>query len=241
MIKAAICDDEKVFGEKLKDLVGEYLKKRGEEFQIDSYSSGIELTALEDKVRQYDIVFLDINMEEQDGIETAKKIRSFSDDIYIVFVTAFINYTLKGYEVGAFRYLMKNVPNFNDSLEECMDSFFKKMNISLDEKNYWFIEGELSFYVKNLVYVESHLHNLDFYIKGKGIQIYHLQSTLNRIEQELNNEMFVRIHQSYLVNLAYVDTIDKDHIVLRDKIKLPVSRSQYKNVYNRVFKYKGSV
>lgn len=241
MINIAICDDEKVFGEKLAYLVSENLKRRGETFRIDRFSSGKELIALGSDIIQYNMIFLDINMEELDGIKTAKMIRALSDEICIIFVTAFIKYTLEGYKVNALRYLVKTAPNFTDCLEECMDAFFKKMKIITDKKTYRFVEGELPFLTRKLVYIESRLHKLDFHIKGQGMQVYHLQRTLNQVEKDFDNGMFVRIHQSYLVNLAYVETIEKDNIILRDGEKLPISRSQYKNVYNTVMRYKGGV
>lgn len=67
-------------------------------------------------------------MDEIDGIMTAHKIREYSMDIYIVFVTAYVNYSLEGYKVDATRYLLKNTINFDESIYECMDTILHKMN-----------------------------------------------------------------------------------------------------------------
>lgn len=67
-------------------------------------------------------------MDEIDGIMTAHKIREYSMDIYIVFVTAYVNYSLEGYKVDATRYLLKNTINFDESIYECMDAILHKMN-----------------------------------------------------------------------------------------------------------------
>lgn len=96
--------------------------------EIDMFNSGKELLGLGTDLLGYNIIFLDINMDEMDGIMTAHKIREYSMDIYIVFVTAYVNYSLEGYKVDATRYLLKNTINFDESIYECMDTILHKMN-----------------------------------------------------------------------------------------------------------------
>ena len=64
-----------------------------------------------------------------------KKIREYSSEIYIVFVTAYINYSLEGYKVDAIRYLLKNNTNLEASISECMDAILHKMNLVVKRKN----------------------------------------------------------------------------------------------------------
>lgn len=237
MLKIAICDDEKIFGDKVEVLLREYLEYCDEQFEIDRYSSGKELVALKNDMKQYNIIFLDINMDEMDGIETAKKIREVSDDIYIIFVTAFIKYTVKGYEVDGFRYLLKNDPNFKDCFEECMDSLFKKIKTVSEKKTYSFVEGEHTFFTSKLMYIESRLHKLEFHILEDEPKTYTLRETLDRMEKDLNNSVFVRIHQSYLVNLAFIKSVGREGVVLKDGMSLPVARSRYKDVHDRFMNY----
>ena len=104
------------------------MKEKEISCEIDTFSSGKELLELGIELIQYDIIFLDINMDEIDGIVTAQKIREYSSEIFIVFVTAYINYSLEGYKVDAARYLLKNNTNFEESIYECMDSILHKMN-----------------------------------------------------------------------------------------------------------------
>ena len=107
MIHIAICDDEEYFRMREEKLVGEYMKKRKYGCTIDVYPSGKEMLHAADVSMQYDIIFLDINMEEMDGLETARRIRQASAKVHIVFVTAYITYALEGYKVNAARYLLK--------------------------------------------------------------------------------------------------------------------------------------
>lgn len=87
MLKIAICDDEKVFAEKLASVVSKYLKEKQIIFEIDIYLSGKEFINIGADITKYKIVFLDVNMEEVDGIETARKLRqlckeTFAQDFY---------------------------------------------------------------------------------------------------------------------------------------------------------------
>lgn len=135
MFRIAICDDEKPFRDSVKKFVEKYLCEKNISYDIDTFASGKELLELGIELVQYDIIFLDINMDEIDGIVTAQKIREYSSEVYIVFVTAYIDYSLEGYKVDAARYLLKNNTYFDDSIYECMDTILRKMNYVVLKKN----------------------------------------------------------------------------------------------------------
>lgn len=241
MIKIAICDDESIFGYKLKSLVERYLSHTNEFYEIDVFNSGKAFTELGPSIAKYHIIFLDINMKDMDGIKTASKIREFLEDVYVVFVTAFINYTLDGYKVKAFRYLLKNTANFEDALYECMDSIFKELNIEDKQKTLKFIEGEQTFSVKRLQYVESNLHKLTFHIVEKELIERTVIETLNNIEHMIDDNNFLRIHQSYLVNLLYADHIEGYNLILIDNKSLPIAKSRFASVKKRIYQYRGAI
>ena len=113
-------------------------------------------------------------MDDVDGIVTAQKIREYSSEIYIVFVTAYINYSLEGYKVEAIRYLLKNNTNLEASISECMDAILHKMNLVVKKKKFKFNEGEKEINIDNILYIESKLHKLQFYIMEDKIKIYNL-------------------------------------------------------------------
>ena len=94
MFKIAVCDDESLFAENLKELISNYMTEKDLVCEIDTYISGKKLLEQGVKVTQYEIIFLDINMEEIDGIKAAETIRELSRDVFIVFVTAYVDYSL---------------------------------------------------------------------------------------------------------------------------------------------------
>ena len=241
MIKIAICDDEEVFARHLRQIVSAYLDEQSAFYEIHFYSSGEEFVRLNMDMLSYQIVFLDINMKDLDGIVTAKKLRELSGDTYIVFVTAFINYALVGYEVNAIRYILKNVANFEKSINECLNAILKKMNYKVMVHTFPFKEGVKEINEDQIIYIESNLHELRFHITNQKLVEKHLEDTLNHIEVLLDEKKFVRIHQSFLVNMKYVKSMKAQKVFLYDGSELPIARPRYKKVREIYADYKGDI
>lgn len=103
MFRIAICDDERQFRKRIHDILIEYMNENDILYEIDEFESGKDFISLGINLAKYDIVFLDVNMDELDGMETAQKIRKVSNDVFIVFVTAFITCAHQGYSVANIR------------------------------------------------------------------------------------------------------------------------------------------
>ena len=241
MLKIAICDDEKYFRENVKKYIENYLKNKDIEFEIDVYESGHELISRGIEIVQYSMIFLDINMDEIDGIETAQKIRTFSSDVYIVFVTAYIDYSLEGYKVDAARYILKNNVNFDEAIYECMETLLKKMNYVVRRKEFEFSEGEKTLLLDRILYIESNLHKLIFYVMEQDVVEYTMYSTLNALEKELEGLSFLRVHQSYLVNMKHIKKIDAGSVIMDDNYEISIPRARIKEVKNAFVLYKGEI
>ena len=127
MIQIAVCDDEKYYRDKIRELAAQFLEKRQLPYTVTVYPSGEDFLAGEENLVKYDIVFLDISMKDIDGIETAMRIRSFHSGTCIVFVTAFPDYVLDGYKADAVRYLMKD--SLGTEMEECMAAVLERMEL----------------------------------------------------------------------------------------------------------------
>lgn len=241
MFKIAICDDEKQFRENVNRYVKKYLSEKDISFKIDMFSSGKEFLELGIEMVSYSIIFLDINMDEIDGIATAQKIREYSSEIYIVFVTAYIDYSLEGYKVDAARYLLKNNINFDESIYECMDTILDKMNYVVLKKVFKFNECEKDIPVERILYIESRLHKLEFHIMEDRLMVYTLYGTLNNLEKEMQGFNFLRIHQSFLVNLKYIKNVASYRVILSNSKELVIPKARYRAVKNAFIAYKGEL
>ena len=240
-MKIAICDDEIYFAVKLREILMQYLEERHIDFEIELFSSGREFVELGVEMLQYQIIFLDINMKQMDGIETAKNVRAYTEESFVVFVTAYIDYSLEGYQVGASRYILKNNLNFREQIYECMDAITKKMKCFLTRKIFRFQEGEKKIRIENILYIESKLHKLEFNILEHGLATYTMYGTLNELENELEEYPFLRIHQSFLVNLKYIKCVTGYKVVLSNGQELTVPRARYKTVKDTFIAYKGEL
>ncbi len=227
MFKIAICDDETIFAEKLGRMISAYLKGKGISCEIDIFGSGKELTALGIRIAQYTAVFLDINMDGMDGIETAGKIRAISREVFIVFVTVHISYALEGYRLDAIRYLLKGESNFHAMVLECMDAMIDKLNFTIRKKEFEFREGRKEVLLERLLYIESRLHKLEFHVIEKTMKVYTMYRTLDELENMLGENNFVRIHKSYLVNLKHISNISRYKVKLTDGSELAVPKVRY--------------
>lgn len=235
MLQIAICDDERYYREKIHGLLEKYLADHDLDSEICLFSSGKKFLEQIENAVNYDIVFMDINMEEMDGIQAALQMRSFHSNTYLVLVTAFINYVLEGYKVDAVRYIMKDT--LDTAMGECMDVILQKMQISW--VNFVFVEGEKKLYTDNILYIESQKHKAIFHYMESGIIHYQIYEKLDSIEQKLSGYHFLRIHKSYLVNMKHIRKISNYTALLDTGEELSIPRLRYQAVKEAFVAYKG--
>ena len=241
MYNVAICDDEKYYRDYINELVIQYFGVMQLSYQLDIFESGTQLcmSGLENK--QYDIVFLDVNMKDMDGIETAKQIRKINSNAFIVFITAFLSFSPEGYKVNAIRYILKENQNFEAAFTECLDTILEKMEINKIKMKFDFIEGEKEILIDDIIFIESKLHKLVFEMSGKGIKKYVLYKKLDDIQILLEPYGFLRLHQSFLANIKYIVELNHYKAVLTTSKDLPIPKQKYKEIKEAFIEYKGDL
>lgn len=241
MFKIAICDDESFFVESLKELLSGYMVDKGLSAEIDTYSSGEALVELGIGIAKYTVIFLDINMERVDGIKAAEKIREVSRKVFIVFVTAYVDYSLEGYRLDVVRYLLKSSANFQSKVNECMDAIMDKMNYSVTKRKFDFKQGRKEISLERLVYIESKLHKLEFHVMEDDMKVYTMYETLNVFETRLAENDFIRIHQSYLVNAKHIKNVIRCKVILTNGVELSIPKARYTEVKKKFIACQGEV
>lgn len=241
MFKIAICDDENLFTEELKELISGYMMEKDFIFEIDTYNSGEALVKLGVGVVRYAIVFLDINMEKIDGIKTAEMIRKVSREVFIVFVTAYVDYSLEGYRLDVVRYLLKGNANFQSNVNECMDAIIDKMNYSVIKRKFDFKEGRKEIMLDRLLYIESNLHRLEFHVMEDDETVYTMYEILNVMDDMLSENGFIRTHQSYLVNVKCIENVVQYKVILTNGVELSIPKVRYTEVKKKFIAYLGEV
>lgn len=241
MLKIAVCDDEKYYRDYIKRLVLNEFRVRKICCEVDLFDSGDKFLELGEAVTKYRIVFLDINMEGTNGIETVKEIRKRTSELYVIFVTAFITYAIEGYKYDVVRYLLKGNDNFEGLLTECIDAILNKINFQVEVREFDFVEGKKNVNLEKIYYIESNLHKVVFWIKEESLERFSLYEKLNRIEEKIKNQKFIRIHQSYLVNMKHIISIKNYKTVLDNGEELPMSKAKFKVAKEAFIEYKGEL
>lgn len=227
MLTIAICDDEKKICDYIESRTTEFLAKNDLEAEVSAFYDGSELLKkCENNIQHFDIIFLDIKMKTLNGVECAKLLRDIGVNSLIVFITSSAEYVFSGYEVKAFRYILKTdlVNAFSRVLGECLLEL-KKLNTS-------FFTVKTSSSVKNIplsdiLYFESNKRLLNIHTKNEVLSFY---EKLDNVENELKEKDFIRTHQSYLVNALKIKSVSKDMVELTNGESLPVSKSKASKV-----------
>lgn len=234
--KIAVCDDEKFYRKYINQLIMDYFLSKDLMVHIDLFSDGSEFCSDKNNFYKYDIIFLDIVMNQMNGIDTAYTIRRFNAEMQIVFITVKIEYSLEGYKVNAMRFIIKD--DLEHSLQECLEALVQSKRERMVSMKFGFIGGERNVILEDILYIENQSHKLRFV--GKAEELY-LNKKLNEVEERLRPYHFARAHQSYLVNLDYVDKLASYKVYLFDGSVLPAAKGRYAELRERYLWYKESV
>ena len=241
MIRIAICDDNEDFRQYEYGLVNDIMYSINCVCETDFFQSGNELLTKGEQVAGYNIILLDINMPGIDGIKTAEKIREYTEEVFIVFVTSFISYALEGYKIEVTRYVLKDRCHLKNNIYEALDVILSKMRHLSKYIEYEFNVGIRKLYPEDIIYVESTLHKLTFHVNKDGEFIYSIYMKLDDVEKALSDGCMCRIHKSFLVNMRYAIHIERYSIKLYEEIQLPVAQKRFTKAKNCFYQIKGAV
>ncbi|MGN6713634.1 LytR/AlgR family response regulator transcription factor [Anaerocolumna jejuensis] len=235
-MKIVLCDDDDKFVIMLKNKISTYLVQCKIKHDIQIFCSGEEL--LQSNINQVDIIFLDIKLAKMNGIEIATTLRRRNPSFVLIFISGVLEYAPAGYEVRALRYVLKD--QLNELFMSTMEAILKEMGYFRTEISFEFVNGEKRVYTDDIIYLESDLHITRFYFTG-NVKDRYLYETLNIIEKRLPDNEFLRIHQSYLVNIKYFLDVRKYRANLINGIELPISQKNFSYVKKRLFLFRGRI
>lgn len=240
MVKIILCDNNQVFVESLRREIHAILRKKNVDSQIHIFDSLESIRS--DLLPLADIFFLDIDFagRQYTGIDIAKKIRSINERAVIIFVTNFVQYAPEGYEVQAFRYLLKG--NIAAKLERCLQQAIDKLSVD-NETMMITVSGEtIVLPLADVLYLEAQAHNVVINVQTRGEIIpkqYRLYATLSSMEQQLGERGFLRIQKSYLVNMRRLTKYQCTAAVLDTGLSLKVSQKLYSEQKKKYLRWKG--
>ncbi|MBD5480415.1 MAG: response regulator transcription factor [Lachnospiraceae bacterium] len=222
MLRIGICDDVRETVEYHANVVQRIMRQLSLNVDIRKCYTGNELLIEMEDGGNFHLILLDIEMENMNGIETARKIRSLDHYVVLIFVTAYNQYSREAIEVQPFAYLNKALDYFEvkKAIEEAYNRQIEiEENFSFQVNRIWH-----SMALKDIYYFRSELRKI--YIIGKlSEQCFY--GKMDRVEDRLQHKRhtFLRIHKSFLVNCRYIARYSYERIVLRNGDELEISRS----------------
>lgn len=240
-MRIAICDDDKEMLEYIRKLLYTSISKYTKDFEIVGFRNGKDFLQAY-KENEFDIVFLDINIPSDEGFNVAKAVRDSLSKCSIIFMTSYSELVYDCFEYQPFDFIRKDkTENLNKKLQQTVKRLMVQMKMfkKIELENSF--SRQIAVPISKIIYLESDKHYINYYIKGEK-EVFRSRDTLRDKEIIFKNYDFVRIHKSYLVNLRYVDLIDKskDEVGLKDmKKRLPMSRNLKKDVVQKYKNYLG--
>ena len=221
MLRIGICDDLADARLVLRSALERILETRKIQGQFFEFSSGETLLRWYDHhAGELDAVFLDMELHELDGMETARRLRAEDAGLQLVFVTGHADHVFDGYSVGALAYLMK--PPKREQLEAVLDRAQAALVRDLD-RAYVCRSGDTRYRIPiaRILYFASDRRQVQCVAEGRTYTFY---GKLDAVAEEVG-AAFVRVHQRYLVRAGAVDRMEGGEVVVRSGERLRVSRS----------------
>ena len=236
-IRIACCDDEKQQLELYKTMFTNIEMRQDIKLNVEYFLSGnFMLERFQSEKNPFDLVYLDMDMDEKSGLDLAKEIRqNYHSDCLILFLTNYPKYMQNSFDVRAFQYMIKPVQfdeferKFNAARKYLEKHDKNRVVLKIDEDNVVFFTNEIYYIEKEksskqfLVYLE------DKCVVAKGV--------LSAIENQLLEQHFMRTHRSYLVNMKHIRRIQKNDLVLSNGNLVPISRRKEKELKQQFMRY----
>ena len=223
-LKIAIVDDNENDSSLLREAIAKFNEahKGLVNIAVECFSRGILF--VEPFNETFDAVFLDIDMPVMNGLETAKKIRELGSDMNILFVTNYASLAIDCYGGDALDFVVKPV-KYEDVSRAIEKVIAKVQNETGEDKIVIRVKnGYRTVKVNSIKYIEVNTHDVFYYTSN---ETYRTREVLKDIEKNLNNPSFVKCSSSYLINLDYVDAIDKDDVRIDGK-RIKIARTRKK-------------
>ena len=235
MIKIAFCDDDMEVLHQMNELLDRYRVERNEDITYAAFQSPFELLTEIEKGIRPDILFLDVVMPGQNGMDVAKEIRQYDTNMKIIFLTSSPEFAVESYSVGAYFYQLK--PIWEESFFRLMDAVLvewekkKKNSLILRSK-----DGITRIDLQQLEYCEVLGRKLLFHLEN-GAVLESAGSLDDLAGQLMQYSNFFRPHRSFLVNMEYIQNISSRSIKMVNDAEIPIPHGKCSEIKNTYMEY----
>lgn len=234
-MRAAVIDDTKEDARVIQEALERFGREDKIEITVSMFDNADRFLEEYEKINP-ELVIMDIDMPGINGMEAAHKMRKLDENVALIFVTNMKHYALEGYSVDVLDYLIKPVVYEDFALR--MQKVRRYIVRNRDERIPLHTAGGVIMpLISEIYYVESMLHTLIWHTKNGDFKI---RDSMTRAEQKLRNFSFASCNKSFLVNLRYVESIDKDEVTVAGT-PLKISRGKKASFISQYTRYLGEM
>mgnify|MGYP000387042383 CR=1 FL=1 len=225
-MEIVICDDDELFNEIMSEKLSTVLNKNQIKYNITTFFNGSELiTALNDSLNRFDVVFLDVDMPGVNGENIAQYINSSKASIPVIFVTNYDDFVFSSFKYRPFGFLRKS--HVDSELEEAVIRLDNYLSKSGQCYTFTFQGKLISLPYNKIKYIEAYGHEV----------VIHTTDTDIRTTRSLSSYGFIRVHKSFIVNTRFIFSVERNNIILTDNSSLPVSRTKTEEIKQAMIKF----
>ncbi len=234
-LQILVCDDDARYLQQLTNRIQALLDARQVRAKLHTYASIRDIP--QEVLEKCHLAVLDIDFpaESQSGIDLARLLRTIREDVLIIFVSNYIQYAPEGYEVHAFRFIMKEeVPQklglyLSQALEKLGD-VQQTLTVMCKGK-------PVSVALSDILYIEAQAHTVLLHLRdGQPLRSY---ASIGKLEEELEGQCFLRLHKGFLVNMTCIEDFRHDGALLTSGANIPVSEKSYAQLKKKYLMRKG--
>ena len=221
MLHIAVCDDDIKTLDEVKQILTDYCRAKKLAAKVSAYCDGTDLLASEES---FDIIFLDIEMQQSNGIEVAQKIRRMDMNVPIVYITSYIDYWRRAYKVHAFDFITK--PFKPEELCEVMRDYLAALDDASEETiTFPTDDGVACFKINDIYYFMFEAKKKVYVYTAEGRVLF--RENLTDIYNMLNKERFYQTRRDCVLNLKYVQKIQNEFvIIMKNGDMLPLAQKK---------------
>lgn len=226
MLKIAVCDDQTTFVNALAKVILRWAASTGTKVSVKKFDDGIPLLHSIEDDGMFDIIFLDVEMERMGGLEAAMKIRETDLLTPIVFVSRYY-YHKEAYKVHPFQFIEK--PADQEKIDAVMNDFMRMRKQDTETFVYSFNKTRHVMRLVDIMYFKSQKRYVHIFGREEnGVVLEQLNNIEKAVEDK--NCRFLRIHQSYLINMRYIKEYHRSKVVMANGVVLPISCDRRKKI-----------